>query len=270
MTAFVKSALRRERTIVAATLTLVVLIACAYTLAGVGMEMSAISMTFSGGDGMGAMAMGSMKTPMAGDWSWTRFLLMFAMWWLMMVAMMLPSAAPAVLLYASVLKRGGAATTARPALVFTAGYLLAWAVFSLLATAAQMWLEISGLVSRSTMMLVGGQAGAMVLIAAGIYQFTSLKDRCLTLCRAPAEFIARHHRPGATGALRLGTLHGAYCLGCCSVMMMLLFVGGVMNLFWIVGLAVFVALEKLSSHGHLFTRISGGLLVGFGIAKWFL
>lgn len=262
MAKLLESALRHERPVIIGTLTLLILIAALYTVAGVGMEMSAIAMTFGS---MDTMAMGSMKA-MASDWSWAKFLLMFLMWWLMMIAMMLPSAAPAILLYASVVRCSAA--TPRLALVFTAGYLFAWAVFSLAATSAQMWLEASGLVSRSMMLLVGGPAGAIVLIAAGIYQFTPLKERCLTLCRAPAEFIARHQRRGVYGALRLGALHGAYCLGCCIVLMTLLFVGGVMNLLWIVGLAVFVALEKLGTRGRIFTRIGGGLLVGFGIAKW--
>ena len=121
------------------------------------------------------------------------------------------------------------------------------------------------MISPTMMMLVAGPAGALVVVAIGIYQFTPFKYRCLSFCRAPAEIIARHHRPGSFGALRLGVLHGTYCLGCCVALMALLFVGGVMNLFWIIGLAAFVALEKLSPSGDVLARIFGALLIGYGV-----
>ena len=268
MTGYFEAALRRERAVVAGTLALLVLISAIYTVAGIGMEMSAISMTFGSIDGMNAMAVGSMKAMAAGSWSATKFLMIFLMWWLMMIAMMLPSAAPAVLLYAAVLKRSRPdASMPRPAIVFTGGYLLAWAGFSLAATIAQWGLDAYELVSPSMTMQVGNQAGALVAIAAGAYQFTPLKDRCLTLCRSPVEFIARHHRPGLLGALRLGTLHGAYCLGCCVALMALLFVGGIMNLIWIFGLAGFVALEKLCPGGHITARVAGTFLMAFGFLQ---
>lgn len=264
MSGYLEAVLRRERIVVAATLGLLVLVSAIYTVAGVGMQMSAVSMTFGE---MGDMAGGEMMSmpAAAGAWGVVKFLTTFLMWWLMMIAMMLPSAAPAVLLYATVLKRGRPeASTPRPALVFTTGYLLAWALFSLAATTMQLALEVWGLVSPSMMMLVDGPTGALVLIAAGAYQFTPLKDRCLIHCRAPAEFIARHHRDGACGALRLGALHGAYCLGCCVTLMALLFVGGVMNLFWIAGLAGLVAIEKLGSRDRLLVRVSGAILIAIG------
>ena len=270
MPGHLEAALRRERSLVAGTLVFLVLVSAIYTVAGVGMEMSAISMTFGGMSGMGLEAMGSMTVmpAAAGAWSTAKFVMMFLMWWLMMIAMMLSSAAPTVLLHATVLKRSRPeASTQWSAFIFTSGYLSAWAGFSLAVTAAQQGLEVWGLVSPSMMMLVSGPAGALVAMAAGAYQFTPLKDRCLTVCRAPAEFIARHHRPGALGTLRLGALHGAFCLGCCIALMALLFVGGVMNLIWIVGLAGFVALEKLGSRGHLAARIAGAALIAFGILR---
>ena len=270
MARFLETTLRHENTLVIAALVLVVLMAAAYTLAGIGMEMSAISMTFGDMDEMGDMSEGSMNAmPMPGGWSDLRFLTMFLMWWLMMIAMMLPSAAPAVLLYASVLRSSGlVGSTACPTIIFAGSYLLVWAGFSLAATAAQLGLEASGLVSPTTMILIAEPAGAMVIFAAGIYQFTPLKTLYLTHCRTPAEFIARHHRPGTIGALNLGMLHGAYCLGCCVALMALLFVGGVMNIFWIFGLAMFVALEKLTPFGESISKIAGLALTAWGF--WIL
>lgn len=269
MTRSVEAALRRDRFLVIGALALVVLIAGAYTVAGVGMEMSAISVTFGSTGDAGSTAMGAMKAMSAGSgWDWSRFAPVFLMWWLMMIAMMLPSATPMVMLYLLVLRRADPGRpAARSAFAFSAGYLLAWAGFSLAATGAQFALETTGVVPNAAMMPVGGLAGALVAIAAGAYQFTPVKDRCLTLCRDPAGFVARHHRPGLSGALRLGALHGAHCLGCCGALMLLLFAAGVMNLYWIVGLAVLVALEKLGPSGRPLARAAGAILIGLGVAR---
>ena len=123
-----------------------------------------------------------------------------------------------------------------PTGVFAFGYLVMWAVFSAVATGAQWGLETSGLLSR---MMVGTSAvlGAILLIAAGIWQITPLKHACLKHCRSPVGFLSAHWRPGRTGAFRMGLVHGAFCLGCCWFLMALLFYGGVMNLFWIIGLS---------------------------------
>ena len=106
--------------------------------------------------------------------------------------------------------------------------------------------------------------GAALLVTAGIYQWTPLKDRCLTQCRSPASFITQHFRPGVAGALRIGTLHGLYCVGCCWALMLLLFFGGVMSLLWIGALTIFVLVEKLAPFGAQGGRLSGALLVGAG------
>jgi predicted metal-binding membrane protein len=181
------------------------------------------------------------------------------MWWLMMAAMMLPSAAPAVLLYARVrASRGGDAAIA-PTSVYLAGYLAVWLLFSMLAATAQR------LLTGAAMALDNAPAEAAVLIAAGFYQLSPFKSACLRECRTPAQFISRHWRPGTTGALRLGMLHGAFCVGCCWMLMALLFVGGIMNLWWIAGLTLVVGIEKLAPRGEWIARVVGVGLVGWGI-----
>ena len=185
-------------------------------------------------------------------------LALIAMWWVMMAAMMLPSAAPAILLYAHVRRsRGPDAKIAQP-WVFLTGYLGVWLLFSVGAARAQWTMARSGVTAPGNL----GQSA--LLLAAGIYQLSPLKSACVDHCRSPAQFISRHWRPGSLGALRLGLLHGAYCVGCCWALMLLLFVGGVMNLLWVVVLAVIVAAEKLLPNGLWLGRIAGLALIGWG------
>jgi predicted metal-binding membrane protein len=202
---------------------------------------------------------------MAATWDAGYLLLIFGMWAVMMVGMMLPSAAPAILLYARVM-RGSADAQAPLARTwaFAGGYLLAWTAFSAAATLAQWGLAETALLSP--MMESASPAfGAALLIVAGAYQWTPLKEACLTTCRAPAAFITQHFRPGIGGALWLGARHGLYCVGCCWALMALLFVGGVMNLLWIAAITIFVLLEKLAPFGAQGGRLSGALLVAAGI-----
>lgn len=202
---------------------------------------------------------------MQATWDAGYVLLIFGMWAVMMVGMMLPSAAPAILLYARALRGGGAAVPAAVVrtYAFAGGYLLAWTGFSLAATLAQWGLAEAALLSP---MMEGTSRsfGGALLIAAGVYQWTPLKQACLTSCRAPAAFITQHFRPGVGGALRLGVHHGLYCVGCCWALMALLFVGGVMNLLWIAAITIFVLLEKLAPHGAQGGRVSGLLLIATG------
>ncbi len=190
--------------------------------------------------------------------------LVVVMWWEMMAAMMLPSAAPAILLYARVRTSRGEAAAIAPPWLFLAGYLIAWGGFSLIAALGQLALVNSGLVGamdlRATTPVLVGAA----LVAAGAYQLTPWKDACLGSCRSPAQFLARHWRPGASGALRLGLLHGAICIGCCWLLMILLFVGGVMNLAWVALLAGLVAVEKLLPGGAWIARIAGAAMIAAG------
>ncbi|MEO8455484.1 MAG: DUF2182 domain-containing protein [Sphingomicrobium sp.] len=180
------------------------------------------------------------------------------MWWLMMVAMMLPSAAPAILLYGRVREvRGGDSAIAR-SWIFLAGYLAVWLLFSLMAAAMQ------SLLASPSMALENRFAEGALLVAAGLYQLSLLKKACLARCRSPAQFLSRHWRPGVAGAVRLGVLHGWHCVGCCWLLMALLFVGGVMNLVWIVALTLIVTLEKLLPRGDWFGRAAGVALCAWG------
>ena len=210
------------------------------------------------GDRTGA-SMGAMPgmAAAAAPWALPRFLLTFAMWWVMMVAMMLPSAAPTILLHA---RAGNASATGSPPATgtFLAGYLLVWGLFSLAATVLQMALERAGIMAGMDMVSVSRPFSAAVLVLAGLYQLSPLKEACLRHCRNPARFLARHYRPGQTGALRMGLLHGAWCAGCCWLLMALLFVGGVMTLVWIAFLTLVVAAEKLLPGGRGIA-IAGGL-----------
>jgi len=201
-------------------------------------------------------AMRAMPAMAAQPWDLAAALFAFAMWSVMMAAMMLPSAAPMVLLAA----RTPGGSHARTAL-FALGYLAVWTVFSAGATALQGGLQALRLLTDSG--LVHQDAAGVVLIAAGVYQWTPLKGRCLEHCRSPLSFLLHHWRPGYAGALRVGLAHGAYCLGCCWVLMLLLFVSGVMNLLWAAGLAVLVLLEKVLPGGPWLARA-----VGVGLMLW--
>ena len=198
-------------------------------------------------------------------WSGLDFLLMFLMWAVMMVGMMVPTAVPMTLIYAAVARKAASrATPLAPTAVFVAGYIVMWCLFSVAATVVQWLLDQAALLSP--MMVSNSSAlGAGLLIAAGLYQWTPFKDACLRHCRSPAHFFARHWRSGAVGAFRLGLEHGAYCLGCCWVLMGLLFLGGVMNLLWIAAITFFVLLEKLSPWGVQGGRVVGGAMVLAGI-----
>ena len=202
---------------------------------------------------------------MTGRWDLPHVLLLFAMWTVMMAGMMLPSAAPTLLLYASVARRGPDRAAARQRIyVLTAGYLGIWVLFSAAATLVQR--ALGALLILSPMMRLENRAvSGAVLLLAGVYQLTPLKQQCLISCRSPLSFIMQHWRPGTRGAFRLGIMHGWYCLGCCWALMLLLFAGGVMNLVVIAALTIFVLLEKLLPFGVYASRISGAALVGLGV-----
>jgi len=246
--------LKRDRLVVSACLAGVSGLAAYYIYAGAGMGMSALDMSAS------MRHMG----PDARDWSVAYAVSMFVMWWAMMIAMMLPSAAPVVLLSAALNRRSSSpAPPYGSAACFTLGYLLAWAVFSLVAAVFQYGLEQSGLLSMH-MESVSDRLTGGLLIAAGAWQLSPIKNACLRHCRSPVEFLTRFRRPGAFGALYMGAHHGLYCLGCCWFLMALLFVGGVMNLYWIIGLALFVFAEKVLAIGRGLGRVAGACLLVSG------
>ena len=186
------------------------------------------------------------------------------MWWVMMIGMMIPAASPTILLYAHVHRHSNGAKSAPPTAAFLAGYLVCWLGFALIAAGLQV-----SLIPPISMALASRFAAAGLLIAAGLYQLSPLKDACLSRCRSPALFLSRHYRPGPSGAFRVGVLHGAYCVGCCWLLMALLFVGGVMNLVWIAGLTLLVAGEKLLPGGLWIARIAGIAMIAWGFALIF-
>ena len=271
--------LRRDRVVVTASLVVTTVLAWAYVL-WLATDMTVPAATApaaAGGDmpgmdmpGMGGMDMDAMATPGFRAWAPADFAFIFAMWAVMMVGMMTPSVAPMVLLYAGVGRKARASgrPIASTAWFFT-GYLLVWVGFSVVATGAQ-WL-LAGLTLLSPTMATNSRILAgLVLVAAGLYQWTPLKAVCLRQCQAPIAFLASHggFRSDPLGALRFGIKHGAYCLGCCWALMALLFVGGVMNVLWIAGIAILILLEKTVPAGQLIPRISGVLMAGAGL--WLL
>jgi predicted metal-binding membrane protein len=262
-----ETVLRRDRSVVAGALGVLAALAWSYVLwLAADMDMGGMDM---GGSRMIPAGMGIM-VPRLAPWSGIEFALVFVMWVVMMIGMMTPSAAPMILIYARAGRQ--AAIADRPFAAtgwFAAGYFLAWTGFSLIATAAEWTLDRAALLDpmmASTSKMLGG----IVLIAAGLYQWSRLKDVCLAKCQSPFLFIQRQggFRRDIAGALLLGLRHGAYCVGCCWVLMGLLFVGGVMNVLWIAALAVLVLLEKLAPLGRLIARLAGMVLVTGG--AWLL
>jgi predicted metal-binding membrane protein len=257
----VERALRRDRLIVVGGLAAVALLAWLFVLDGAGTGMS-----------VGAMTTWQFPPPLRPHanavWPAAYWAVMLLMWWGMMIAMMMPSAAPMILLYARVVRhaqnRGQLAPAAVPTAIFALGYLASWLGFSAAAVAAQWALERLGLMHMMMMWSLERWLTAALLIAAGAYQLSPLKEVCLRACRAPAAFLSRHWRPGRGGALRLGLVHGLYCVGCCWALMALLFAGGIMNLVWIGGLALFVLVEKTAPHGRTIARAAGAVLIAAG------
>ena len=255
--------LRRERAVVATGLAAIVALAWLYLWNGAGMGMPALDMTR-------ATLFPHREGDMGGEMD-VNVPIVVLMWWIMMIAMMTPSAAPLVLLYSRVARHHAAGeppagAAIAPAGFLAIGYLLVWLLFSFAAAAAQELLQPAGLLSGMMLWSKSAVLSATVLAAAGLYQLSPLKQACLQHCRAPAQFLVSHWRPGRMGALVLGMRHGAYCVGCCWLLMTLLLVGGVMNLVWIVALTLFVLAEKLAPSGTTIGRWSGVLLLVWAAA----
>ncbi|WP_370312142.1 DUF2182 domain-containing protein [Sagittula sp.] len=236
----------RDKLVVSAALTAVILACWGYLLIGAGMEMPA--------------PMSDMAMPVTPA-TWTPGLAatMFLMWCVMMAAMMLPSAAPMILLYAALARRSGRHGST---LLLASGYVLVWCGFSLLAVVAQWILVRQGLLEgmRSTSVSFSG----VLLLMAGVYQLTPAKSVCLKKCRSPAQVLTQGWRPGPVGAWQMGLRHGLYCVGCCWAIMLLLFWGGVMNIAWIAALAGFVLFEKLASPRPALDRLIAWVMIGAG------
>jgi predicted metal-binding membrane protein len=256
--------LKRDRAIVLAALGTVAVLAWAYLL-WLASTMNPPAMPADSMAGMDAM-----MAPEFAPWTVAHFLFVFAMWAVMMVGMMLPSVSPTILIYTQFARQSRTLGTAfKSSGWFVLGYLCAWTAFAFLAALGQYALEYLALLSPM-MVSTSRMLGGAILIAAGLYQWTPLKTACLSSCRAPLAFVQRHggFKPDAFGSLRLGVLHGLYCVGCCWALMALLFVGGVMNVLWIAGLMIFVLLEKILPGGQYLSRAAG--LAAFAAGIWLL
>ena len=204
---------------------------------------------------MSATTSAPMEMMQVRPWEPVDFGLVLLMWTIMMVGMMVPTAAPMTLTYAAVARKAARdQTPVPPTMVFTAGYVVLWTLFSVLAALAQWGLDQAAVLSPM-MVTTSPALGAGLLIVAGTYQLTPFKRACLDHCRSPAYFLSAHWKQGIGGAFRMGMEHGAFCVGCCWALMGLLFVGGVMNLLWVAAIAFFVLLEKVMPQGRL---ASGG------------
>lgn len=257
----VERILTRDRLIVIAALLVGVTLSAWFILEGGGTGMSAIGMSLQTGPA-GALLSGAPDMVSPYVWTLRYAAVIFFMWWLMMVAMMLPSASPVVLLYGALHRHRGALG----ALEFLSGYLSVWAVFSLAATLIQGVLAASGLISAMYMNLATTTLAAVVLIGAGLYQLTPVKAACLAHCRGPVEALTHHRRTGRAAAFRMGLVHGRYCLGCCWALMALLFVGGIMNIWWIVAITLYVAVEKLAPGGRRLSQLMAAVLLVAGLS----
>ena len=212
--------------------------------------------------GMAGME-GMASAPEAGGWSGLNLLAVYLMWSIMMAAMMLPSGLPMVLTFVHLSTVSGERARA---LAFVGAYLLVWSGFSAFATAAQWAFQAMGWVDPMVVSRSARLTG-LLLVIAGIYQFSPLKRYCLTYCRTPLGFLVTNWQPGAGGAFRMGAWHGLTCMGCCWALMALLFVGGVMNLAWVAALAIIVAVEKMAPGGDRLARLLGFALIAAGLVK---
>lgn len=249
--------LRRDRAVVVFALLVVIAAAWLYLLLGAGVDMPDMS-------GMESMAMPELMPV----WSPSYFFVILLMWLIMMIAMMLPSAAPMILLHATMSRRSRELGQALPATgIFVLGYVTVWMAFCLAATLIQWALASAALLSPAMVTTSKGMA-ASILISAGIYEWTPFKRSCLRHCQSPLAFLLDNWRGGAWGNLTMGMRHGGYCLGCCWMLMLLLFAGGVMNLRWIAALALIVLVEKMASGRSWVARALGAVLMLWGGIEW--
>jgi predicted metal-binding membrane protein len=249
---FAQAAVRRDRAVVMVGLAAIIALSWAYIL-------------YLAWD-MRDMDMGmEMAMPSVQAWASVDFILTFVMWAVMMVAMMTPSASPMILMFSKISrqhdkKRNPLVATS----VFLLGYLIVWTLFSAIATLAQWGLHSATLLSPM-MVSTSPVFGGVLLIAAGAFQFTRLKYACLSHCRSPMGFFLTEWRDGLGGALNMGLRHGRFCVGCCWLLMALLFVAGVMNLLWVALIALIVLIEKTMPAGQRVSQAIGLVTIGWGI-----
>lgn len=233
---------------------------CWWYLFEMASDMSGMSMEMSSGGQDGSVPI---ENP---PWTISETIMIFMMWAIMMAGMMVPTAIRAIMIYARVnaqaVKRGRVVVSGY---WFAFGYLVIWTLFSITVTVLQRYLDQADLLSLK-MASSSYPLGTLLFISAGVWQLSPAKNNCLKHCRSPVDYIAAHYHPGVSSAIRLGFIHGAFCLGCCWLIMCLLFIGGVMNLLWIAAITGFVLAEKLISTKYIFTRMSGWMMIVTGIA----
>jgi predicted metal-binding membrane protein len=258
----------RRESLALGALELVVRRQDAIALAGVVLTVAAAWAYLLGSSGISGPEMDGMEMPGPApeSWSWREGVLLFGMWAVMMVAMMLPSAAPMILLFSRIgvtrSERGGKPVSV---LLFALGYLLVWWAFSALAALVQ-WQLHSAAALSADMRAASPVAAGVLLIVAGVYQWLPSKQGCLRQCRSPFGFLATSWREGHRGAVVMGVTHGTFCLGCCWMLMALLFAAGVMNLVWVAAISGLVLVEKLMPGGAAVARAAGIIFVCAGIA----
>ncbi len=247
--------IQRDRLLMALGLASTIILAWAYLArAAAGMQAMAADTQMHA-----AMGMADMHAWGLADWFG-----LFIMWAIMMIAMMLPSAAPVILLVLGVYRRRVDPQARLAATAFVGGYLLAWTTFSVAASAAQVGLHRVALLASDMRLSSPAISGALLLMA-GVYQWLPLKYACLSHCHSPVGFLSQYWREGTLGGFILGLRHGVFCVGCCWLLMMLLFVVGVMNLLWVAALAAFVLIEKLLDRGALLGRAAGVAVAAWGV-----
>ena len=244
--------LKRDRLILLFSLIAVIALAWAYTI-----HLTHIL-------GHSDMTM-EMVSPYAHAWTFTDFYLNFLMWTVMQIAMMTPTAVP-MLLFLTKINRNKHPDRA-PYLetgLFLLGYLMVWTGFSFLATLVQWGLQTAALLSSTSLVRATPVVGGVLLIAAGFFQFSPLKNTCLTHCRTPVEFIMSRWQEGKRGAVLMGMKHGLYCVGCCWLLMVMLFAVGVMNVLWMAMITIFMLIEKIAPAGDRIGKGAGVLFILFG------
>jgi predicted metal-binding membrane protein len=242
--------LQREELIVLCCLAVVILISWAYMLhMGWGMSGTGMEITLA----------------CLAQWGPGDIAHSFIMWAIMMVAMMFPSATPMILMFTTVNQRHG--ETQRPLVptgLFVLGYFLVWTAYSALAAMAQYGLHVSALLTHN-LVITSPLLGGVLLVAAGVFQWTPFRDACMSKCRSPLGFLMAAWREGRLGALIMGLKHGLNCVGCCWLLMVLSFVLGIMNIVWMAIVTVFMLVEKAYPKSQWVSRTTGLILAAWGL-----
>jgi predicted metal-binding membrane protein len=246
----VTSVLKQDRTVLVIGIVVIIVMSWGYMfyLAG---TMNSVSM--------------NMVNPVMDRWDFPELIFLFTMWTVMMIAMMMPSATPMLLTFSKIKRQNIRFPSLLLAtLIFLLGYLAVWTAFSLLAALIQWYLHNISILSD---MMVSNNPlfGGILLVFAGVFQFTPLKKACLNHCRSPLGFLLNEWKDGKLGAFSMGFNHGLYCVGCCWLLMALLFVTGVMNLMWVAIIAVFVLMEKIIPSDKLLSHTAGTIIILYGI-----